>query len=382
MEGAEIIKSGQAGWRMLSRWLASADEGRVIDLETRKLNEAGQYRAMALQQMSYVLLIAFGAWMASRGEITTGALIACSILSGRVLNPATQLSGQLTAWAQVKASLQGLDALWKLEDDHHGMEPVHVEHLRGAYRFEGVAMTLRGQPAVRVPQLKIQPGEKIAVLGPIGAGKTTLLRLLSGMYKPNEGRIWLDDVDLVQLSKPKLAEHIGYLPQDGRLLAGTLRDNLLLGLMDPGDEAILQAARATGLYDAAIATHPHGLQQEINEGGSGLSGGQRQLVNLTRVFLRQPRIWLLDEPTASLDRVLEQQVVRALKSALRSKDTLVLVTHKPELLQLVDRIIVIARQQIMFDGPRDEVLARLKSGATPGPAGAPGAAGAIMKVAA
>lgn len=382
VEGAEIIKSGQAGWRMLSRWLASADEGRVIDLETRKLNEAGQYRAMALQQMSYVLLIAFGAWMASRGEITTGALIACSILSGRVLNPATQLSGQLTAWAQVKASLQGLDALWKLEDDHHGMEPVHVEHLRGAYRFEGVAMTLRGQPAVRVPQLKIQPGEKIAVLGPIGAGKTTLLRLLSGMYKPNEGRIWLDDVDLVQLSKPKLAEHIGYLPQDGRLLAGTLRDNLLLGLMDPGDEAILQAARATGLYDAAIATHPHGLQQEINEGGSGLSGGQRQLVNLTRVFLRQPRIWLLDEPTASLDRVLEQQVVRALKSALRSKDTLVLVTHKPELLQLVDRIIVIARQQIMFDGPRDEVLARLKSGATPGPAGAPGAAGAIMKVAA
>ncbi len=383
VEGAEIIKSGQAGWRMLSRWLASSDEGRAIDLETRKLNEAGQYRAMALQQMSYVLLIAFGAWMASRSEITTGALIACSILSGRVLNPATQLSGQLTAWAQVKASLQGLDALWKLENDHHGMEqPVHVENLRGAYRFEGVAMTLRGQPAVRVPQLKIQPGEKIAVLGPIGAGKTTLLRLLSGMYKPSEGRIWLDDVDLVQLSKPKLAEHIGYLPQDGRLLAGTLRDNLILGLMDPGDEVILQAARVTGLYDAAIATHPQGLQQEINEGGSGLSGGQRQLVNLTRVFLRQPRIWLLDEPTASLDRMLEQHVVRALKKALRTEDTLVLVTHKPELLQLVDRIIVIARQQIMFDGPRDEVLARLKNGAMPGPSGTPDGAGTIMKVAA
>lgn len=372
VEAAEIIKSGQGGWRMLGRWLASTDEAREIDLETRRLNEAGQYRAMALQQVAYVLLIACGAWMASRGEITMGALIACSILSGRVLNPATQLSNQLTSWAHTKAALQGLDALWKLEDDHHGqLQPVHVENLKGGYRFDQVTMTLRGQPALRIPQLKILPGEKIGILGPIGAGKTTLLRLLSGMYKPSEGRIWLDDIDLVQLSKPKLAEHVGYLPQDGRLLAGTLRDNLILGLMDPGDEAILEAARRTGLYDAVIATHPQGLQLEINEGGSGLSGGQRQLVNLTRVFLRQPRIWLLDEPTAALDRNLEQQMVRAFRSTLRPEDTLVLVTHKPELLHLVDRLIVVAKQQVLLDGARDEVLARLKAGAAAGATNAP-----------
>lgn len=371
VEGAEIIKSGQAGWRMLGHWLASTDEARAVDLETRKLTEAGQYRAMALQQMAYVLLIATGAWMASRGELTTGALIACSILSGRVLNPATQLSSQLTSWAHVKAALQGLDALWKLEDDHYGQEqPVHLEQLRGAYRFESVAMMLQGQPALRIAQLQIKPGEKIGVLGPIGAGKTTLLRLLSGMYKPSEGRIWLDDVDLAHLSKPKLAEHIGYLPQDGRLLAGTLRDNLILGLMDPGDEFILQAARITGLYEAVIAAHPKGLQQDISEGGMGLSGGQRQLVNLTRVFLRQPSIWLLDEPTASLDRMLEQHVVQAMRRTLRPQDTLVLVTHKPELLQLVDRLIVVARQQILLDGPRDDVLARLKAGAATVPAAA------------
>ena len=369
VEAAEIIKSGQGGWRQLGRWLTSSDEARELDLETRHLNETGQYRAMALQQMAYVLLIATGAWMASQGQITMGALIACSMLSGRVLGPATQLSGQLTAWAHVKAALQGLDALWKLEGDHHGQEQaVHVDSVRGSYRFDQVSMSLRGKPALNIAQLKIAPGEKIGVLGPIGAGKTTLLRLLSGMYKPTEGRIWLDDIDLSQLSKPKLAEAMGYLPQDGRLLGGTLRDNLILGLMDPGDEAVLQAARITGLYDAVIAAHPQGLEQEINEGGSGLSGGQRQLVNLTRVFLRRPKVWLLDEPTASLDRALEQQIVRAFKGTLRPEDTLVLVTHKPELLQLVERVIVIARHQVLLDGPRDEVLAKLKAGAPQSPA--------------
>lgn len=362
VEAAEIIKSGQGGWRMLGRWLTSTDEARDIDLEMRRLNEAGQYRTHALQQVAYVMLIACGAWLASRGEITQGALIACSILSGRVLNPATQISGQLTAWAQVKAALQGLDALWKLEDDHHGeANPIYVENLRGSFRFEDVAMKLREKPALRVPKLEIRPGEKIGVLGPVGAGKTTLLRLLSGMYKPSEGRIWLDDVDLVQIAKPKLAEHIGYLPQEGRLLAGTLRDNLLLGLVDPGDDAILEAARVTGLYESVLAAHPQGLDLEISEGGGGLSGGQRQLVNLTRVFLRRPRIWLLDEPTAALDRNLEQHVIAALRRYLRPDDTLILVTHKPELLSLVGRLMVVAGQQVIIDGARDEVLAQLKT---------------------
>jgi ATP-binding cassette subfamily C protein LapB len=361
VEGAEIIKSGQGGWRMLGRWLASADESRDLDLETRRLSEAGQYRTMALQQMAYVALVAFGALMASQGQLTMGGLIACSILSARVFNPATQLSNQLTQWAHVKAALKGLDAIWKLEGDHHGqLQPVHVDNLQGGYRFEDVAMHHKGRPALVVPKLTIAAGDKVAVVGPIGSGKTTLLRLLSGMYKPTEGRIWLDDIDLEQIAKPKLAESIGYLPQDGRLLGGTLRENLTLGLADPGDEGIIAAAKATGLYEAVIASHPQGLQMQIHEGGTGLSGGQRQLVNLTRVFLRKPRVWLLDEPTASLDRTVEQQMVRTLGAAMLPEDTLVLVTHKPELLQLVDRVIVVAKHQVVMDGPRDEVLAKLK----------------------
>jgi ATP-binding cassette subfamily C protein LapB len=363
IEGAEIIKSAQGGWRMLGRWLSSTDEGRDIDLAMRRIAEQGQHLAAALQQASYVVLIAIGAWLVSRGELSMGGLIACSILSGRVLGPIVMASSQLVAWGQAKAALQGLDAIWKLEDDHGGeIRPVQLERIRGDYRLEDIDMKLAGKSALAVRQLIIRPGEKIGVLGPVGAGKTTLLRLLSGMYKPQAGRIWLDDIDLAQLSKPLLAEHIGYLPQDGRLLAGSLRDNLLLGILDPGDEEILTVARLTGLFNAVIAPHPKGLDQVIFEGGSGLSGGQRQLVNLTRIFLRRPHIWLLDEPTAHLDRAAELRVIQAIESSLRPGDTLVLVTHKPEMLQRVERILVMANQQVLLDGPRDAVLARLQAG--------------------
>lgn len=170
----------------------------------------------------------------------------------------------------------------------------------------------------------------------------------------------MDDMELSHISKPVLAEHIGFLQQDGRLFAGTLRDNLVLGLIDPGDHAIFEVARLTGLMDAVITPHPKGLQQAIYEGGSGLSGGQRQLVNLTRVFLRKPSIWLLDEPTASMDRNLEQQITRALKTSLRADDGLILVTHKPEMLEVVDRIIVVVNHQLVMDGPKAEILSRLQ----------------------
>jgi ATP-binding cassette subfamily C protein LapB len=176
--------------------------------------------------------------------------------------------------------------------------------------------------------------------------------------------VLLDDIDLSQISKPVLADNMGFVQQDGRLFSGTLRENLTLGMLDPGDTALLDAARSTGLLQTVITPHPNGLMQEISEGGTGLSGGQRQLVNLTRAFLRRPKIWLLDEPTASMDRALEQKIVQAFKERLGDEDTLFLVTHKHEMLPLVDRIIVVANKKIVADGPRDTILERLKNQST------------------
>jgi len=361
VEGAETVKSGQGGWRMLSRWMKTTDDARDHELEMRHISEHAQYLTAMFQQVSYVFLIASGALQISQGALSMGGLIAASILSGRILAPVAAIPNLLVQWAHAKAALQGLDKLWALEDDHHGLEqPVRLDNIRGHYRLESIEAGYAGNKALTVASLNIQAGEKVGILGPVGAGKTTLLRLLSGMYKPQAGRVLLDDVDLAHIAKPALADCMGFVAQDGRLFAGTLRDNLILGLVDPGDDAILAAAKQTGLLQAVITQLPKGLQQPIAEGGTGLSGGQRQLVNLTRAFLRQPRIWLLDEPTASMDRNLELLVMQSLKAALKPEDVLVLVTHKPEMLALCDRIIVVAQHQIVMDGPKQAVLQKLQ----------------------
>ena len=377
IEGAETIKSGQGGWRMLSRWQQTTDDARGNELEMRKLSEHSQYYMAAMHQLSYAVMVAMGALLVSRGEVTMGSLIACSILSGRILGPVATLPASLTSWGHCKAALQGLDRIWALQSDHHGIDhPITLETIRGDYEFDQVEYAYGGARALSIHKLIIRPGEKVGILGPVGAGKTTLLRLLSGMYRRQAGTVKLDGVDLTQLSKGVLSENLGYLQQEGRLFAGKLRDNLILGMIDPGDQAILEAAQRTGLQQAVLARHPLGLHQPIHEGGTGLSGGQRQLANLTRVFLRKPRIWLLDEPTASMDRSLEVKVMQALAQQIGVNDTFVLVTHKMEMLQLVDRVILVVDHRIVMDGPKGEVLARLQGGppqATPanGPAPAP-----------
>lgn len=364
IEGAEIIKSGQGGWRMLNRWMGAADESRGHEMSLRHITERNQHATASLQQVSYVLMVAFGAVLVSMGLTTQGGLIACSILAGRILTPVSMLPALLLQWGHVKAALQGLDRIWKLEDDHHGQEhPLTPEVIHGSYSVENVSASYRGhnKKALQINKLQIKVGEKIGIIGPIGSGKTTLLRLLSGMYKPQEGRVLLDHMDIAHLSKPLLAENMGFLSQEGRLFAGTLRDNLILGMLDPGDDALLAAAEKTGLLELVIKAHPKGLQLPISEGGMGLSAGQRQLVHLTRLFIRQPKIWLLDEPTSSMDRQTEIHVIQALSNTLQSSDTLVMTTHKHELLTLVDRLIVVANNEVVLDGPKDKVMARLQN---------------------
>ena len=362
IEGAETIKSGQGGWRMLSRWLDITDEARQYEHQMRQLTENAQFMVATLQQIAYISLVAMGALLIGMDDFTMGALIACSILSGRILQPVLMVPNLLMQWAHTKVAVNDLDRLWQLPADHpEGTQPLSSK-LQGQYGLVDINMQYGGTQALRLPRLHIAAGERLAVLGGIGSGKTSLLRLLSGMYKPQAGRVLLDGMELELIAKDCLSEHIGFVAQDARLFAGTLRENLILGLNDPGDEALLAASRRTGLFETAIGPHPKGLERDIHEGGQGLSGGQRQLLHFTRALLRQPNIWLLDEPTASMDPPLEQRVLQTLAEELqaRPESTLILVTHKPQLLGLARRVIVLANQQVLLDGPRDQVLQQLR----------------------
>jgi ATP-binding cassette subfamily C protein LapB len=210
-----------------------------------------------------------------------------------------------------------------------------------------------------LPAVKIAPGERIGIIGPVGSGKSTLLKLMAGLYAPQEGHVLLNGVDVRQIAEDDLRRQVCYFPQDYRLITGTLRDNVTLGLPAPSDEILLEAASKTGLAEV-IRNHPLGLDLPISEGGNGLSGGQRVQVGLTRLLLAQPKLLLLDEPTANLDQESEARVLQAILQSIGPDCTLIFVTHKMQLVGLVQRLIVVSNGQIAMDGPTQAVLEKLK----------------------
>lgn len=361
VEGMETIKAGSGGWKFLSRWIGVNQLTIHNDLQMRSANEGVMHLAAAAQQISYAGVVVVGAWLVMQGQMTTGALIACSIISGRVLAPVIMLPGLLVQHAQMRAALEGLEAIFRLKTDQQDVEQALTPgRLAGHFQLADVAFAYGDNPpSLRVPRLEIQPGERVAVLGPIGAGKSTLLRLLSGMYQPGAGQVLVDGLDLSHIHRQVVSEHVGYLQQDHRLFLGTLRENLLVGLPDPGDETLLQAMRRTGM-DRIVSAHPKGLDRMISEGGKGLSGGQRQLVAFTRLVLANSTILLLDEPTANMDDDQERTCLRVLAEEAAKGKTMVIVTHKPSVLALVGRVIVVVGNSMVMDGPRDAVIAQLQ----------------------
>jgi ATP-binding cassette subfamily C protein LapB len=367
VEGVETIKAGSGGWKFLARWMSVNGQTIQNDLKMRHTTENVGYFSAGIQQISYVLLVAAGAYAVMQGHMTMGALIGCSILSGRVLAPVLALPGLMVQHAHAKAAGEGLNKLYELKTDHHGVvQPLAPSHLRGNYNLEEVQFAYNsGNPmmpnpaAITVPHLKISAGERVAILGTIGSGKSTLLRLLSGLYHPQQGRVMLDGLDIPHISREVMSREIGYLQQDHRLFQGTLRENLLIGMADPGDEAIIAAMNRSGMM-RFVSAHPLGLSRPIAEGGKGLSGGQRQLVAFTRLLLTSPNVLLLDEPTATMDDEQERVCLQALVQEAQRGKTMVIVTHKTSLLPLVQRLIVVAGHRIVLDGPRDEVLESLR----------------------
>lgn len=363
VEGMETIKAGAGNWKFLSRWLNVMNVTVNNDLKVKHINDNLNYGVQMLQQISYVGIVIIGAYIVMKGELTTGGLIACTILGGRILAPIMTIPSLLMQYSHAKAAQANIENLFKLGQDNEGVNyPLSPSAIMGNYQCDNVIFKYAGndRPALKIPQLSIRAGERIAILGAIGSGKSTLLKLLSGLYATSEGRVMLDGLDINQISRETMSEQIGYLQQDHRLFQGTLRENLLIGMPTPPDDVLQNALMRTGLIKL-VSSHSSGIDLPISEGGRGLSGGQKQLVAFTRLVLTNPSVWLLDEPTASMDNMQEQQCLHVLAQELqKGGKTLIVSTHKMALLNLVDRIIIMADNQIVMDGPKQAVLAQLQ----------------------
>ena len=366
VENSQKIKTTGAGWSVMNKWSQFTEDAINDDILIKHYTDISTFLATFVQQISYVATVAFGAYLiGSTSNLTMGSLIAITILSNKVFLPMSQIPSIFVQWGKAKVAIEDLDGLYHLASDNEGVDRpitsklqsygVQCRDLKFAYNKDSVVLN--------IPNLQIQPGEKVAILGVIGAGKTTLLKILSGLYKPVAGKVLLDGIDIQQLSKDNISNTIGYLEQDTKLFSGTLRDNLSIGLINVTDEKILEICKLTGLI-SLISALPKGLDTEVPEGGDSVSGGQKQLIALTRMLVGNSKVLLLDEPTSSMDEGTEKRILATLHKNITKEQTLVVVTHKPTLLSLVDRIVILTEKGIAADDTKEAVLKMLEDNKT------------------
>lgn len=361
IQGLDDIKALQAEQRFQQQWnhynATCGDASLRLRLLTNKLVAWSNN----VQGSVFAVVVVFGAPMVMASDMTTGSLVAASILASRMMAPMSQITQVLTRWQQAKVALQGLNRIMELPVDHpEGSKRVHLPVIKGQYALSQATFQYSDDapvPALRVADLKIQPGERIAILGRNGAGKSTLLQALAGMLDLKAGTISLDSVALSHIDPADVRRDVGLMTQNSRLFHGTLRDNLIMGAPHASDQEILQALALTGAGDF-IGKFADGLDHMILEGGLGLSGGQRQSLLLSRLMIRQPHIVLLDEPTASLDEATERQLIHNLDRWAAHR-TLIIATHRMSVLSLVNRVIVVDNGQIIVDDSKDNAIARL-----------------------
>ncbi len=371
VQGIEDIKLLQAEPSFQNRWNHYNAVEAEAGLRLRHLMHHLSNWSQTVQGGAFAVVVFFGAPMVMTGEMSTGVLVAASILSTRMLAPLAGVTQVLNRWQQARVAAEGLDQLMRLPVDH-APDGTRVQRpaILGEYELRQALYTYDGQtPALRIKHLAIRPGERIGVLGRNGSGKSTLLQALSGLLEPQMGTITLDGVALGHIDPADVRRDVSLLTQQARLFHGSLRENLRLGARHATDEEIVAALRASGAW-SFVQRLPMGLDYPVTEGGLGLSGGQRQSLLLARLLLRHPTVLLLDEPTAMLDEASERTVIAQLRELAPGR-TLVVATHRPALLEAVDRVIVLEAGAIVLDGPRDEILATLRRQRSAAGVGAP-----------
>ncbi|MDP4531668.1 type I secretion system permease/ATPase [Marinobacter salarius] len=356
IENLETVKATRAEGRNLRLWEHLSADLAEVGVRVRRLSSMLGYGAIMVQQLCYIGVVMVGVYQIGAGEMTIGALIACTILASRTVAPMAQVAGILTRWQHVKVAMEGLDELMNAPVERPaGRAFAHKPSLKGHYQLEDVTLRYEEEApaALAISSLEVHAGDRVALLGGNGAGKSSLLRLMAGLTDPDGGRVVLDDVNLGQIEPADRRRAIGYLPQDVGLFYGTLRENLLLDNAAHDDATLHTELEAVGL-GPFVRRHPLGLDLPIQGSGS-VSGGQRQAIGLARLLLQDPRIVMMDEPTSAFDQANEKQIIDYLQHWLEGR-TLVVSTHKRALLSLVGRAVVLRDGRVVMDGPVGAVV--------------------------
>ncbi len=359
----EAVKTLNAQSGVQRRWESSTQFIAYVSSELKLISSATVGFVQMVQHLVTVAVVAIGVYLVQDAALSMGGIIASSMIAGRCLAPLGQVAGLMMQFHHAKTALSSIDGYMKMPVEHEeDREYVSRPDLRGAIEFRNVSFAYPGaqQEALSGISFKLKPGEKVGVIGRIGSGKTTLEKLVLGLYQPTDGAIFIDDVDVRQIDPIDLRRAVGHVPQDPMLFYGSLKHNLLVGAPHASELDMLHAARVAGV-DEFAAQHPQGYDMNIGERGESLSGGQRQSIAVARALINDPPVLLLDEPSSNLDNQSEAQLKRRLRELGGSK-TMLLVTHRVALLELVDRLIVIDGGKIMADGPKDQVIDALKQG--------------------
>jgi ATP-binding cassette subfamily C protein LapB len=379
LSGIETVRAVAGESRVQAVWERSVAATARSSEDVQFWSSLALTSASVATQLCSLLLVVFGVFLILDGKLSVGALVAANMLSGRVLGPIAGIAAVMTRATQTSSALRSIDRLMGLERERPP-EKIYVtrEIKQGRIEFKNVSFSYPGSPAKALDDISfhVKPGEKIGIIGRVGSGKTTVGRLATAFYPPTEGSILVDGVDIRQYDPADLRAGIGFVLQDVDLFYGKLRDNITLGKPAATDEEVLEAARLSGV-ETFIAGHPQGYEMMISEGGRSLSGGQKQAIGLARVLIRKPRVLFLDEPTAHFDVRSEAEFLERLKTLAKGEMTIIVSTHRPSLLSLVDRILVFDNGKIVADGPANQILTRLRPQEVASPGAARATNGAI-----
>lgn len=359
----ETLKTLGAEGRMQAIWEKSTLLVSRVGVKMRLLSGSVTTSTLWVQQAVSVIIIIVGVYQIINGNLTQGGLIAAYMLSSRIMAPVGQTAALLMQYHQAATALDSLTAIMEKPVERPAdAQWISRPRLQGAIEFKQVAFKYPHdeREVLRNVTFAIQPGERVAILGRNGSGKTTLEKMIAGLYEPTAGTVLIDGIDIRQLDPAELRRNIGYVAQDVNLFFGSLRDNIAMSAPNATDDEILEAVRLSGLTEF-VNSHPLGLAMPVGEHGQLLSGGQRQSVSVARALLNDPPILLMDEPTGAMDHTSEEEFKRNIAQYAADK-TLLVITHRTSLLELVNRIIVIDAGKIVADGAKEQVVEALRQG--------------------